>query len=155
MVFTIKVKLPRVFSFRHTVESHGWYDLAPFEHEAGTNELRYVFPPTSYESPISALIKKQGSDLIVELSEKPNNVDRIHKGVRHILRLDDEMGDFYRMLRTEERLIWVTKAKAGRLLRGESVWEDLVKTICTTNCSWALTKKMVGNLVEKLGTPAS
>ena len=29
-----------------------------------------------------------------------------------------------------------------------------MKTICTTNCSWALTKNMVGNLVEKLGIPA-
>jgi N-glycosylase/DNA lyase len=40
-------------------------------------------------------------------------------------------------------------------LRSPIVWEDLIKTICTTNCSWALTKKMVGNLVELLGVAAS
>jgi N-glycosylase/DNA lyase len=34
------------------------------------------------------------------------------------------------------------------------VFEDLVKTVCTTNCSWALTKIMTMNLVEKLGVPA-
>ncbi|HEV2762035.1 MAG TPA: hypothetical protein VGV38_03490, partial [Pyrinomonadaceae bacterium] len=31
------------------------------------------------------------------------------------------------------------------------VFEDLVKSICTTNCSWALTKKMVTGIVENLG----
>ena len=44
---------------------------------------------------------------------------------------------------------------AGRLLRSPTVYEDLVKTICTTNCSWALTKKMTANLVEKLGEKTS
>ena len=39
----------------------------------------------------------------------------------------------------------------GRLLRSPTVFEDLVKTICTTNCSWGLTKNMVTNLVGKLG----
>ena len=65
------------------------------------------------------------------------------------------MGDFYATLEHDDRLAWIAKANAGRLLRSPLVWEDLVKTICTTNCSWALTKKMVGNLVEKLGEPAT
>ena len=38
-------------------------------------------------------------------------------------------------------------------MRSATVWEDLVKTLCTTNCSWALTKNMVRNLVEKIGSP--
>jgi N-glycosylase/DNA lyase len=37
------------------------------------------------------------------------------------------------------------------MLRSPTVFEDLVKTICTTNCSWALTKKMVSGLVDNLG----
>ena len=37
------------------------------------------------------------------------------------------------------------------MLRSPTVFEDLVKTICTTNCSWALTVKMVTGLVENLG----
>jgi len=41
---------------------------------------------------------------------------------------------------------------AGRLLRAPTVFEDVVKMICTTNCSWALTEIMVGNLCRKLGT---
>jgi N-glycosylase/DNA lyase len=37
------------------------------------------------------------------------------------------------------------------MLRSPTVFEDLVKMICTTNCSWALTVKMVTGLVENLG----
>jgi N-glycosylase/DNA lyase len=37
------------------------------------------------------------------------------------------------------------------LLRAPTVFEDLVKMICTTNCSWALTEKMVSGLVDELG----
>ena len=40
---------------------------------------------------------------------------------------------------------------AGRMLRSPTVFEDLVKMICTTNCSWSLTEKMVTGLVQSLG----
>jgi len=33
------------------------------------------------------------------------------------------------------------------------VFEDAVKTLCTTNCSWALTRAMVSRLCERLGEP--
>jgi N-glycosylase/DNA lyase len=35
-----------------------------------------------------------------------------------------------------------------------SVFEDVVKTICTTNCAWTATVRMVNALVEHLGEPA-
>ena len=31
------------------------------------------------------------------------------------------------------------------------MFEDAIKTLCTTNCTWALTRTMVRNLVEHLG----
>jgi N-glycosylase/DNA lyase len=40
------------------------------------------------------------------------------------------------------------------MLRSPTVFEDLVKMICTTNCSWALTQKMVTGLVQNLGREA-
>ena len=51
-------------------------------------------------------------------------------------------------------MAWVT-AGAGRMLRSPTVWEDVVKTICTTNCTWALTRVMVRALVSELGDPAA
>jgi N-glycosylase/DNA lyase len=40
------------------------------------------------------------------------------------------------------------------MLQSPTVFEDVVKTICTTNCSWALTMRMVNALVTELGEPA-
>ena len=40
------------------------------------------------------------------------------------------------------------------MLRSPTVFEDLVKTICTTNCAWSATVRMVSALVGELGTPA-
>jgi N-glycosylase/DNA lyase len=40
------------------------------------------------------------------------------------------------------------------MVRSPTVFEDLVKTICTTNCTWSATQRMVGALVDVLGTPA-
>jgi N-glycosylase/DNA lyase len=40
------------------------------------------------------------------------------------------------------------------MLRGPSVFEDVVKTICTTNTSWSGTRKMTAALVDNLGVVA-
>ena len=65
--------------------------------------------------------------------------------------LDDDLLEFYRVTSTEPDFAWIAREGAGRLLRSPTVFEDLVKMICTTNCSWALTEKMVSGLVSELG----
>ncbi len=40
---------------------------------------------------------------------------------------------------------------AGRMLRCPSMFEDAAKVLLTTNCSWALTRTMVGNLISAFG----
>ena len=43
---------------------------------------------------------------------------------------------------------------AGRMLRAPTVFEDVVKTICTTNTAWSGTRKMTAALVDNLGVAA-
>jgi N-glycosylase/DNA lyase len=74
---------------------------------------------------------------------------------RHILRLDDDLSHFYEVIREDPEFAWIGEQGAGRLLRSPTVFEDLVKMICTTNCSWALTLKMVQGLVDNLGREAN
>ena len=47
----------------------------------------------------------------------------------------------------------VATSGRGALLRSPTLWEDVVKTICTTNVSWGNTVSMVRRLVEQLGAP--
>lgn len=153
---SIFVDIPDNFSFRHTIQSHGWYDLAPFAMNEENLELSYVFPATyAANLPFRATISEAAGGVKVEYEAAGVDKKKLRTAVRHILRLDDDLTGFYETIDTETGLGWVRSAKAGRLLRSPTVFEDLIKTVCTTNCSWALTRKMAFNLVEKLGSRAS
>lgn len=150
---TLFIDTPSNFSFRATVYSHGWCELAPFELETDTWQLSYVFTD-SKNNAIPAVISEEGGRLKIELAAATRDHAGVIANARHLLRLDDDLGGFYDALDGHDRLSWVTERFAGRLLRSATVFEDLVKTICTTNCSWGLTRSMVSNLVEKLGADA-
>ena len=146
---------PPTFSFRHTVYSHGWSDLVPFELDSEKWRLRYAFANVGSSKPTSAVISEGDGGLNIEVSSKRFDEQKLMEKVRHILRLDDPLEDFYDLTDREDRLKWISSLRAGRLIRSPTVFEDLIKTLCTTNCSWALTKNRVRNLVDNLGEPAT
>jgi len=74
-------------------------------------------------------------------------------GARHVLRMDADLSAFYALAATDPDLAWVVGG-AGRMLRSPTVFEDVVKTVCTTNCAWSATRRMVTAIVEHLGEPA-
>ena len=145
---------PENFSFKHTINSHGWCELLPFESDEENQRLSCVFTDENSKNPVSAKIEETNGKLKIEIADENINKtfqEKILRDVRHILRLDDNLSEFYKLIKSEKQLAWISKQNAGRLLRSPTVFEDLVKTICTTNCSWALTKKMAMNLTQKLG----
>jgi 3-methyladenine DNA glycosylase/8-oxoguanine DNA glycosylase len=144
----IFVPTSRSFSFRHTIRSHGWYDLPPFVLDDTSGTLGYVF--SDEKGPVFGQMEAAGGGVQVGLS-RPASESKIADDVRRILRLDESLSAFYHLAADHQTLYWAVQAKAGRLLRSPTVFEDLVKTICTTNCSWSLTRSMVKNIVEKLG----
>jgi 3-methyladenine DNA glycosylase/8-oxoguanine DNA glycosylase len=73
--------------------------------------------------------------------------------IHHMLRLDEVLSPFYLAAAADPSLAWTTVG-AGRMLRSPTVFEDLIKTICTTNCAWSATERMVGALVAELGASA-
>lgn len=152
MAVELMLETPRAFGFEPTLFSHGWSQLAPFAVEREPLALSYVFDAAG--EPVFARLSDAGARLKIEIAADeitPRARDKILRDARHILRLDDDLRGFYQSAATEKRLAWMAKNRAGRLLRSPTVYEDLVKTICTTNCSWALTKIMTTNLTAKLG----
>jgi len=73
--------------------------------------------------------------------------------IRHVLSLDLDLTAFYAVAAQDPELAWVLEG-AGRMVRSPTVFEDVVKTICTTNTSWGGTTRMVNALVEHLGEKA-
>ena len=57
------------------------------------------------------------------------------------------VGPFYARIASDEALAWAAKG-AGRILAVPTVFEDLIKTICTTNCAWSATIRMTQALCE-------
>ena len=148
------LEMPADFHFEQTVNSHGWRSLAPFSWDQTSGSLTYVFSGKALKKSVSAKISESDGKVAIEISVSKFSAKaqtKILRDVRHILRLDDDLSDFYRLTKQEKEFAWIAENNAGRLLRSPTVFEDLVKTLCTTNCSWALTKNMVNNLVEKLG----
>ncbi len=67
------------------------------------------------------------------------------------LRLGEDFSTFHAEARRRPQYRWIAQRGVGRLLRAPTVFEDLIKMMCTTNCSWSLTTNMVNNLIEELG----
>ncbi len=148
----ISVTTPPEFSFKRTVISHGWCELLPFQIDRNKWELmRTLDLPEG--KPVTATITANKRALRIKTSRRLSQgaTKKIISDVRHMLRLDDDMAGFYRLLAEDRDFSWIPAQGAGRMLRSPTVFEDLVKMICTTNCSWALTEKMVTGLVENLG----
>ncbi len=152
----LTIPTPPSFSFRRTALSHGWYNLPPFELNQETWALTRVID-FGKGRPVTVAIseKKRAVHVDVPRTVGPRAIEKIARDVRHMLRLDDDMTHFYNAVADETDFSWIASSGAGRLLRAPTVFEDLVKMICTTNCSWALTDKMINALVDALGRKAS
>jgi N-glycosylase/DNA lyase len=74
--------------------------------------------------------------------------------VRRMLRLDADYARFYARAAGDPALAWITGG-AGRFLRSATAFEDVVKTVCTTNCAWSATVRMTNALVADLGEPVT
>ncbi|MBA3568006.1 MAG: hypothetical protein H0W28_01480 [Pyrinomonadaceae bacterium] len=148
----LSIATPRTFSFKRTVISHGWCELLPFE----IDRDRWVLARTLDlldGAPVTVLITANKREVRIDPSRtlRKKAVEQVLRDVRHMLRLDDDMAVFYRTMEATPDFEWVSEQGAGRLLRAPTVFEDLAKMICTTNCSWSLTRKMVTGLVQSLG----
>lgn len=148
----IKIPTPRTFNFKRTIISHGWYGLLPFALDAENWELSRVID-LDPKQPVTIVMAGRKAHVRVTTSRSltKGETAKVMRDARHILRLDDDLQQFYLAIGSDPDFSWIGTQGAGRMLRSPTVFEDLVKTICTTNCSWALTVKMVTGLVENVG----
>lgn len=150
----ISIEAPAWFRLRTVVHSHGWVDLPPFEWDGergiltyadavGPRVLRYQIGPQS------------GTCLAIEIESagrlRSADETRAQAVIGKMLGLQLDLSAFYRL--GGKQFAWAKKIGAGPFLRSASVFEDAVKMLATTNCSWSLTRQMIRRLVEQLGAP--
>lgn len=143
--------------FVRTLLSHGVADLPPNTIAEDGSRMQTVLPGGGRAWDVELVAHTAQT---VRLRTAPGAADpprelrpQLKATVRHVLRLDQDLSPFYLVAAADPVLAWVA-AGAGRMIRSPTVFEDLVKTICTTNCTWSATVRMVSAIVSELGTPA-
>jgi N-glycosylase/DNA lyase len=155
----LRVEVPAEFNFWRTVYSHGWCSLPPFSVDKDRQKLRQIIRLSSGEIVPVELRPASKQQLFIDLSS-PKSIGAKEKReiiaiVTSCFRMGEDFSEFYLEAKKHPRFRWAPNAGAGRLLRAQTVFEDVVKMICTTNCSWGLTETMVRNLCTKLGSKSS
>jgi len=135
-----------------TIMSHGVADLPPnrINEESRTLETTVAVPRGR---PQTVIVREERGGKAALTAPAGNRSEAVLDGVRHMLRIDEDLSEFYSLAAEDPDLAWVTEG-AGRLMRSQTVYEDVVKTICTTNTAWSGTVRMVSAIVEHLGEPA-
>jgi len=148
----LTIPTPADFRFRATVESHGWYQLAPYvyDREAGvlSRKLRLldstVLALNMRGSKMrSVLVEVQGRQVLKSIQR-----NAIGQAVTAMFNLHVNLRDFYQKMEKTNDYQWVDEHKAARMLAAPTVWEDLTKTLLTTNIAWSGTVEMVRKLVN-------
>jgi 3-methyladenine DNA glycosylase/8-oxoguanine DNA glycosylase len=149
MKFSLSARPP--FNFRSVVNSHGWRQLAPFSYDEESHQLSYVLPLSNGR--VIELKLREGIDGVSVETEQLDKAERkeVIGKVTWILGLDMDFARFYAAARGEPKLARAKKRALGRVLRSATLFEDVIKTILTTNTLWAATKNMTWKLVNELG----
>jgi 3-methyladenine DNA glycosylase/8-oxoguanine DNA glycosylase len=157
--------VPEPFDLELTVRSHGFYDLAPWRWDGARRVLaRPIALSTGRVAAVEVAPAARGLAFRALARGRLSAAEarEARAALATCLSLDEDLGPFRaRALALEaERaagrrelpdLRWALARGAGRLLRSPTVFEDAVKTLCTTNCSWGLTRVMVERLCTGLG----
>lgn len=134
-----------------TFLSHGLASLPPFGLDHRDRALTVTIPVGAAARTGRVSEGRPGFARLVAVDGGPVDGGLV-AGVRHVLRLDEDLSGFYRLVAADPDLAWAASG-AGRMIRSATVFEEVVKTVCTTNCAWSATVRMVGALVEHLGVP--
>jgi len=141
------------FSLSSVLRSHGWVKLAPFAADEDGSQLSRIERLHSGRV-VKLLVEEADGGVTVDLSGglMQREVHEVEDKVIWMLGLDQDLSAFYDVARGEPKLGQVEARAQGRVLRSPTLFEDVVKTILTTNTSWAGTIRMVESLVSGLAT---
>lgn len=142
------------FSLQQVITSHGWPQLAPFQWDRSSGELRRVERLASGRV-VELRFDQAPGGAAVEIDGNLSDRERaeVEAKVHWMLGLDQDFGAFYAIARHEPKLARAEVQAKGRVLRSPTLFEDVVKTIATTNTTWGGTIRMIDALVRLYGDP--
>lgn len=156
----IEIPASKPYAFEASVRDHGWIALAPCRWIAEQNVFQRVERLHNGRVVllhITGVDSKENVRLLIEVqADGPitwEEQEEIRRKVRWMLKLDEDLSEFYQLASRRNSLWKEVGQGRGRLLRSPTLFEDAIKTICTTNTTWSQTVAMVARLVKCLGDP--
>src|SRR6266498_1980448 len=148
---TLNLPARTPFNFTSVINSHGWRQLAPFSYDEITNTLGYILELSNGR--VVELKVREAIDSIKVETDKLDKADQkeVKDVVNWMFGLDMAFSRFYIASRGEPKLARVKQRSLGRVLRSPTIFEDMIKTILTTNTLWTATKNMTRKLVDRFG----
>jgi 3-methyladenine DNA glycosylase/8-oxoguanine DNA glycosylase len=149
---SISLTARQPFNFHSVINSHGWVQLAPFQLDEKSSTLSYT-DQLSNGRVLELRIREAPKGVQVEIPGGLGKSERaeIASKVAWMLGLDLDFSGFYRAAQHEPKLRSARRRARGRVLRSPTFFEDVLKTILTTNTLWAATKRMNLNLIAAFG----
>jgi 3-methyladenine DNA glycosylase/8-oxoguanine DNA glycosylase len=111
--------------FARTIASHGVAELPPNRLDLPGRALETTLPVPRGARTVR--ITARGKKLRIE-TVAGSSAPELEQTVSRMFRLDEDLSAFYAVV--DEELAWCVTG-AGRMLRAPTVFEDVVKTICT------------------------
>jgi 3-methyladenine DNA glycosylase/8-oxoguanine DNA glycosylase len=147
------------FSLHDLAFSHGWIALSPWSWEHDLPAIRRIerLPDGTVVSlRIEADDPLAVTDTLTLRITPEVGVEEsamLERRVRWMLRLDEDLAPLQALLGSLEGCERPVSRGEGRLLRSWDFFEDAIKTICTTNTTWAQTCRIVARMVDGYGEP--
>lgn len=166
-----KLNVPAGYRLKTTALSHGWHECPPLSWAdcgeslqmvlRGAGRTAYRFAVVSHAATTAddrrktakstSRAKRAGQGRATALRvacldhDGPPIAD-FEPAIRRVLNADHDLSSFYDRCADHAALRIVPKIGAGRLLRGASLFEDAVKTLCATNVNWSQAVRMIHRL---------
>jgi N-glycosylase/DNA lyase len=154
-----RLSLPSRFSFDSVVRSHGWYDLPPFDYDREAGILTTVVAVSALTPTLSRREREHGAAVVefriragkLEAKSDCLGTSGLRAVARRVFSLDLDLSHAEGSFAHEPVLSRALDQRGGRMLRSPTLFEDAVKILFTTNCSWGATRGMVSRLIELAG----
>lgn len=149
----LKISATPPFSLAAVVNSHGWIRLPPFRR---LEEGGFSYVARLNSGRVADLRVRGDDDGVTIVADGPlqdAEQNELVDQVSWMIGLRQDLSPFYALVAKEPKLAHVAEQGRGRILRSPTLFEDVVKTILTTNTSWGGTIRMVENAVAQFGDP--
>ncbi len=149
------LKVPKGFSLKATVLSHGWHECAPMSWSEGGRSFQLIERAgnSAIRLNVKESAKGRNGKLNVSIEGRSVGEDvagRMVARVRVTLGLDEDLSEFYALCKEHPALGVIPEIGGGRLIRSASMTENIIKALCATNVNWTQAVKMI-NRIAQLG----